>query len=75
MLWESCPGPAEAVVTWLVRMTQEAPDQLLMPLPAAKLTQSTMCRWVLSTDSVWYLLTLAPCRFTRRVKQTVDSLQ
>lgn len=43
-LWESCSGPAETAVTVLVRMTQEVPDQVLVPLPAAQLTKSTMCR-------------------------------
>lgn len=35
-------GPAEAVVTVLVRITQKAPDLLLMPLPATKMMQSTV---------------------------------
>lgn len=55
-------------------MAQEAPDQVVMPLLAAELSQSPICRWVLSTDTIWYLPVLAPCRLISRIKQTLDSI-
>lgn len=54
-------------------MTQEAPDLLLMPSPAAKIIQSTVWRWVFSMDYIWYLPTLTPCRFSWRVEQMEES--
>lgn len=72
------PWSCKSVVTVLVLIVQgspKAPDQVVMPFPAAELSQSPNCRWVLSTDTIWHLPVLAPCRFISRIKQTLDSIR